>query len=50
MVASALLRSSKMFLFALGYSETPSIAVAKGSVTCIVINDFGIVESDSYNT
>lgn len=44
---SALLRSSKRFLLALGIpsSELPSMAVEKGSVTCMVMKDRGTVMS-----
>ena len=44
---AASLISSSRFLLALGYSSlvVASMAVAKGSVTCIVMKDFGIVAS-----
>ena len=43
MVNSALLMASRRFLLALGYSSwASSMAVEKGSVTCIVMKDLGM--------
>ena len=48
-VASALLIASRRFLLALGYSSwAPSMAVANGSVTCIVMKDLGIAIEESW--
>ena len=50
-VASALLIASRRFLLALGYSSwAPSMAVANGSVTCIVMKDLGMAIEESWKT